>query len=143
MQKWCPDKSCARWGEESPALTGHPPCSLRSPGSPPPPTTQWPDHPSRHVSGGCPKPPASLTPAGCSDICSQCSRENWPELLLQSYMNTSYWRASQISDQDRASRSSSVGSSPVLQAGCAMTSGKKACGCWVWTRQGWSFCCQR
>ena len=51
-------------------------------------------------------------------------------------MNVSYWRPSQISDQDRASRSGSVGSSPVFQAGCAMTSGKKACGCWVWTKHG-------
>ena len=79
---------------------------------------------------------------------AQTSADSAPEKTglscsSKSYMNTSYWRASQISDQDRASRSSSVGSSPVLQAGCATASGKKACGCWVWTRQGWSFCCQR
>ena len=105
-------------------------------------------------------PSGQITPAGMSQgaapnlqpasrlQAAQTSADSAPEKTglscsSKSYMNTSYWRASQISDQDRASRSSSVGSSPVLQAGCAMTSGKKACGCWVWTRQGWSFCCQR
>lgn len=35
------------------------PCSLRSLGSPPPPTTQWPDSPQQACLRGCPKPPAS------------------------------------------------------------------------------------
>lgn len=105
-------------------------------------------------------PRGQITPAGMSWRASpnlqpashlqaaQTSAHSAPEETglsrpSRSYMNTSHWRPSQISDQEGASRSGSVGSSPALQAGCAKTLGTKACGRWVWTRQGWYFYCQR
>lgn len=33
--------------------------------------------------GAFPNLQPALTPAGCPDICSQCSIENWPDLPLQ------------------------------------------------------------